>query len=485
MEMGSMGGGWSPQNFAQIVPSDMGKKQRTQNAPATHASGAAGRPGKPGNPGKPGKAGKKAVAAPPELNPRDTEFDVASFIESQALEVDDDVARLLDADARPDAMLAAGAAAGATGKKRKRAAAAAVAAAAAAAPTAAKAQKAAANGAASDDEDEDEDQDDDEALLVEAGAEDMNSEEEREMELYMEMMQHHKPEQTDLSEKPLTEKEYANKKEALLARLQDIQLDPRMPWVETQALTSTKAAQDSIDDVHDDLKRELAFYEQALESAQKGRAMLVKAGIPFSRPTDYFAEMVKTDEHMARVRQRLIDEAESIKASELARKQREIKKFGKKVQQEKLAERERAKKESLEQIKLARKKSASVQNSAGDAGLESLFDDVESEKKPKAAKRGGGGGGAGDSGEDDFGVSVDKDQRPAHRSASGGKRNFKREKKDSKFGFGGKKSGIKRNTADSTDDFTGSALKRMKGGHVSKKGGGGREMKKYWPVIHE
>jgi len=58
---------------------------------------------------------------------------------------------------------------------------------------------------------------------------------------------------------------------------------------------------------------------------------------------------------MLRVRQRLLDEDAQIKASEQARKQRESKKFGKKVQIEKLQERQKKKSEELEKIKTMKK----------------------------------------------------------------------------------------------------------------------------------
>jgi len=48
-------------------------------------------------------------------------------------------------------------------------------------------------------------------------------------------------------------------------------------------------------DIHDDLKREVAFYNCALEAVHEARARCTKAGIPFSRPDDFFAEMIKTD----------------------------------------------------------------------------------------------------------------------------------------------------------------------------------------------
>lgn len=95
----------------------------------------------------------------------------------------------------------------------------------------------------------------------------------------------------------------------------------------------------------------LSSYKQSLAAAIEGRQRVLAAGIPFSRPADYFAEMVKSDEHMERVRQRLLDERAGIQASEEARKQRELKKFGKKVQVAKLQEREKAKKDMNEKVK--------------------------------------------------------------------------------------------------------------------------------------
>jgi rRNA-processing protein EBP2 len=65
--------------------------------------------------------------------------------------------------------------------------------------------------------------------------------------------------------------------------------------------------------------------------------------------------MVKSDEHMTKVRQRLIDDEQKIKASEESKRQRELKKFGKKVQIERLQERQKQKREDLEKIKAMKK----------------------------------------------------------------------------------------------------------------------------------
>jgi rRNA-processing protein EBP2 len=48
-------------------------------------------------------------------------------------------------------------------------------------------------------------------------------------------------------------------------------------------------------DVHDDLKREVAFYNTALEAVNLARKECQQAKVQFSRPEDFFAEMVKTD----------------------------------------------------------------------------------------------------------------------------------------------------------------------------------------------
>lgn len=92
-------------------------------------------------------------------------------------------------------------------------------------------------------------------------------------------------------------------------------------------------------------------YKQALHSANEARSLAAKHQLPFTRPADYFAEMVKSDSHMERIRQRLLDETANIKKSEEAKKQREGKRFGKQVQQEKLKERVQTKKEMEERIK--------------------------------------------------------------------------------------------------------------------------------------
>ena len=126
-----------------------------------------------------------------------------------------------------------------------------------------------------------------------------------------------------------------------------------LPFSAHQSLSSS--AQIPIPDVNDDLNRELAFYKQCLDTTIEARSLLKKEGVPFSRPTDYFAEMVKSDEHMGKIKAKMTEEAASKKAAAEARKQRDLKKFGKQVQIAKLQERDKAKRETLDKINILKR----------------------------------------------------------------------------------------------------------------------------------
>ena len=84
----------------------------------------------------------------------------------------------------------------------------------------------------------------------------------------------------------------------------------------------------------------------------------------------------------------MLEEQQSIKYSEEARKQREMKKFGKKVQQQKLLERQEAKKAALEKVNEFKKKR---KNNAGGDGDDDEFDisldDSKSFERPKKMQK--------------------------------------------------------------------------------------------------
>ncbi|OJD29745.1 rrna processing protein [Diplodia corticola] len=229
-----------------------------------------------------------------------------------------------------------------------------------------------------------------------------------------------------------------NNTSALLAAMHRIEWKTKkQPFSDHQSVTSDVAVE--IQDTNDDLNRELAFYQQALNAVNAARKALKKEGVPFTRPNDYFAEMVKSDEHMGKIKQKLIDEAAGKKASQEARRQRDLKKFGKAVQVAKEQEKAKAKKDTMEKINLLKRKrqGADLENE----NENDLFD-VALEDAHETARK-------------------DKLDR---RSGAGGATNHKRAKKDAKYGFGGKKRFAKSNDAQSSADGRGFSAKKMKAG---------------------
>lgn len=130
-------------------------------------------------------------------------------------------------------------------------------------------------------------------------------------------------------------------------------ITPQTPFSEHNSLVSQEPI--DVPDPNDDLNRELAFYKVCQAAAVSARALLKKEGVPFTRPGDYFAEMVKNDEHMDKIKKKLYDEAAGKKAAAEARRQRDLKKFGKQVQVAKLQQRQKEKRETLDKINALKK----------------------------------------------------------------------------------------------------------------------------------
>ncbi|KIV92916.1 hypothetical protein PV10_04175 [Exophiala mesophila] len=250
-----------------------------------------------------------------------------------------------------------------------------------------------------------------------------------------------------------------NNTSALIAARKRISLiqsqDTKIPFHTHNSLISTlDAASTSIPDPNDDLTRELEFYRIARTATLTARTLFLKENIPFTRPSDYFAEMVKTDEHMGRIKKKMYDDAAGKKASAEAKKLRDAKKFGKQVQVAKEQERAKLKRETLDKIKdLKRKRKGndpgkvreSDRPGRGGAHDDDIFESIAVESAPT------------------------KDRSGRERGGSNANNNFKRQKRDQKFGFGGKKRFSKSGDAISSGDLGGFSVGRMK----NKSGGRG------------
>jgi len=222
-----------------------------------------------------------------------------------------------------------------------------------------------------------------------------------------------------------------NDQAGLQAKLKEIQLG--LDWIETLSVSTDttnlkphngKETINKETDGKDDFRREMLFYCQAQDAVRQALIKLNDLKVPTQRPDDYFAEMVKSDGHMQKVRKKLLEKKDGIEASEKAKRQRELKKIGKKVQHNVLQKRQEEKKKMLKE--------------------------VDRMKKGKSDKLYGDG-------KDPFDVSTEK------KSGIGSKRKHK----DEKFGHGGRKRKLKKNSAESASEM--SSFKS----HIHGKGRGG------------
>ncbi|KAL9678305.1 hypothetical protein QQ045_016148 [Rhodiola kirilowii] len=225
-------------------------------------------------------------------------------------------------------------------------------------------------------------------------------------------------------------------REGLLDKLGDISWPENVDWIHKLTVDIN---QEKEVDVNDDLNRELAFYTQALDGTRTAFEKLQSMGLPFLRPPDYYAEMVKSDAHMVKVKGRLLAEKKQIEEAEERRKAREAKKISKEVQAEKQKERAQQKKHEVETVKKWRKdRQKSGYEKDGDFSLS--FEDGKTFERSNKKRPG-----------------VSPWDRSGGKARQGGKpaKKGKRDVRDSKFGYGGKKGMKKQNTAETTNDFKG------------------------------
>ena len=225
--------------------------------------------------------------------------------------------------------------------------------------------------------------------------------------------------------------------DAILDKLGDISWPDNVGWIHKLSIDFD---QEQEVDVNDDLARELAFYNQALEGTKQAFEKLQPMRLPFLRPPDYYAEMVKTDSHMEKVKGRLLAEKRKIEEAEEKRKARESKKLAMEIQAQKLKERANQKKEEIESVKKWRKQRQQSGFAGGDKDGELDFSFEDGKLFERSNKKRPG---------------VDPGDRSGGKTRQGrkGKKQKKREFRDSKFGFGGRKGLKKQNAAETTNDF--------------------------------
>ncbi|XP_033327620.2 putative rRNA-processing protein EBP2 homolog [Megalopta genalis] len=181
------------------------------------------------------------------------------------------------------------------------------------------------------------------------------------------------------------------------------------------------------DPVLNDFRRETMFHRQAQGAVMEGVTRLKKLGLPIIRPDDYFAEMAKTDAHMHKVRENLMRKQMITQRSEKVRQLRQQRKVAKQMHVEATLKKHAEKRKMLEEVKKYRK------------GVRQDLDFLDDKKKPQ--------------------------RKMDHHALA------KRKQKDSKYGFGGKKRGTKKNTRTSSMDVSEYKRSPKPGKDFKRKGG--------------
>jgi len=235
----------------------------------------------------------------------------------------------------------------------------------------------------------------------------------------------------------------------------------RVPWIETLTISSQNEIPKGIT-AKDGVKLEGAFLSIAGEAVKEAYRRLRVMKVPCSRPPDFYAEMLRTDSTMYKVRAWASEEQRRIRIVEDRKKGQAAKKFSKQARATKLQARAKEKRDTLDDIAEWRAASKRDTKNKGEEDLEDILNRNASKKRGRDEEEDGKGKGKG--------------KREGSKGKGKGKgKNKKREAANEKFGFGGKKSGTKRNDAKSANDMTESPWgRKVKGkGKGKGKGGGG------------
>merc|ERR1719169_247807 len=158
----------------------------------------------------------------------------------------------------------------------------------------------------------------------------------------------------------------------------------RVPWIETLVIPTAKAETK----VSDDVRREAAFHERTAEAVKEAYRRLHVMGVDATRPNDFYAEMMKSDYQMLKIRQNLTNEQKKIAAVEQRKKNKTEKKFAKEVQSARIKEKQAEKVKRIENIEKFKAEKRSRKHDNGDEG------DFEGDFQ-KASKADGKGKGKG------------------------------------------------------------------------------------------
>merc|ERR1719253_1443204 len=218
----------------------------------------------------------------------------------------------------------------------------------------------------------------------------------------------------------------------------------RVPWIDTLCVDGWKEIPKDVK-AKDGVKLESAFMDLAMDAVKEGYRRLRVMKVPASRPSDFYAEMLRTDGQMFKVRERAAEEQRRIRIVEQRKSSQSAKKFAKNVRVKRLEDKAGDKKKTLDDIADWRARKKENSGNTDDQDLEDILDKQGSRKKINGR---------------DMGNTDDTESGQMKKKKPADKVNKKQAGKDKKWGFGGKKKWAKSNDKESTNDMAGSPWKR-------------------------
>ena len=94
----------------------------------------------------------------------------------------------------------------------------------------------------------------------------------------------------------------------------------------------------------------------ARQNVKAGMQILIQAKVPISRPDDFFAEMLKTDDHMAKVKSKILQQQQKVQTFEEKKAKLENKKFHKAIKAYKQTEKHQEKRQNVDKINTLKKR---------------------------------------------------------------------------------------------------------------------------------
>ncbi|KAJ9575335.1 hypothetical protein L9F63_025712 [Diploptera punctata] len=199
-------------------------------------------------------------------------------------------------------------------------------------------------------------------------------------------------------------KHFKNKIVEMKEKLNGIQLN--LEWIERLDLVNEPAP--IAPEIAIKIQEEQLKHEAKLSQFKGKKKKAIVNGVEDPSLNDF--QMAKSDEHMHKVREHLLKKQRGQELNERVKQMRHLRKVGKQVQVQAKLKQASEKRELMEEVKKYRK------------GLRKDLDFLDDKKKKNSSVQGN-----------------QKENRNK-------KLNMKQKYKDNKFGFGGKKRGIKRNT---------------------------------------